>query len=1153
MDADNNEVENDSGVVNSIRLKYKGGRRVKIINKEVTKPTKKEIISQLEEKQTIPKEKIIIKEESNTKEIIVPNKVLSKITTTKEVFPDNDIGKSRQEITTTKKEIRESNDAGNISKKLSLNEDKEPSYSQKTFEIANKGNMNINNTDFKRTGTQGREIKEESTERKKIITTMTNQGSRTQSEGKKENEIKIRDKGYGRRSRGGKGERIKKIIQKTLYNTEGSESQGQGRSTQKEKIISLKNVITNFPSTNGRQSYTGKSQNKSQISEKIDLTEGLSNKDIKYIRKEMINSFIAYPGHTIIKETQIERRTESNLIQDQNYNKDTKDSRKEIKEKINSSSGKKMVKKSQKQGNEVINLTEGLNSKDVKDLRNEKMDQFFSYPDQNGRKKIKSKEKQEINIIRSQNDKEVKNSRKETNEKLKSNPQKNSIKQGQKRVSEEIDLTEGLSKKDIKDIRKEMINSFIALPGHKIIKETQIEKRSESNLIQRQNNNKNEIKGSRKEKVEKTNSRTGQNSVNQIKSKEKKEINLVEGKSKNDIKGLRMNMMDQFFSYPGQNSRNSSQGRGQNQRINIKNEINNIPKTNVRGNSEDDKLKAKKEVYTSQRLNSRRESQNSKSQAITTNSNNRRSERNSSNITSNNIVTKINQNNPSKQEPKTKIIAQTGLNKSNKNQINVKEIDHNKRLNAGRNSSPNKRPYEKPVINKKTDKNPPQVQKNPIQVQKVLVTDTVNFQKKANNQKPIQIYKSNNNYNTNTYIHKNPNSNIATKLAINDLKSKEHKGHSSTMTNFYQNRDNISTITIDETGKIPKKPYVLHVRQLERIRSKSRMRIVYTNNMEETDPIKIDFNHKMIEVKDITRDFQTISQLNSGEKMSHRYSASNLSSISNIGRREINESGKIPKKQVVVSMRKNEIIKSAKKPFKLNYKNFLKSSTSSSDKNEVISKKAEIKSNFKNKMNNVVENEKIGEKRNVYNSRRNSRESRNSSQSASQKVLNKNIYNNKTIINETKIKSRRKNYDLDKEEIEGRDANSSLPITKSEIIIGKNREGYNNLKMGNNVRNIVGNSGVNNKINISQVINSSAKNKEIKTETKSHQVITAEMRNKRNRVDGKEGSGSKIITVKKVLITKTESKNNTRSNSIERKENTVTINKIIRKTNQKMN
>ena len=61
--------------------------------------------------------------------------------------------------------------------------------------------MNINNTDFKRTGTQGREIKEESTERKKIITTMTNQGSRTQSEGKKEDEIKIRDKGYGRRSR----------------------------------------------------------------------------------------------------------------------------------------------------------------------------------------------------------------------------------------------------------------------------------------------------------------------------------------------------------------------------------------------------------------------------------------------------------------------------------------------------------------------------------------------------------------------------------------------------------------------------------------------------------------------------------------------------------------------------------------------------------------------------------------------------------------------------------------------------------------------------------------------------------------------------------------------------------------------------------------
>ena len=1142
MDADNNEVENDSGVVNSIRLKYKGGRRVKIINKEVTKATKKEIISQLEEKPTIPKEKILIKEESNANEIIVPNKALSKITTTKEVFPDNDIGKPKQEIIITKKEIKESNDAGNISMKLSsLNEDKEPSYSQKTFEIANKGNMNINNTDFKRTGTQGREIKEESTERKKIITTMTNQGSRTQSERKKENEIKIRDKGYGRRSRGGKGERIKKIIQKTLYNTEGSES--QGRSIQKDKIISLKNVITNFPSTNERQSYPGKSQNKSQVFEEIDLTEGLSNKDIKDIRKEMINSFIAYPGHKIIKETQIERRSESNLIQGQNYNKDIKDSRKEIKEKINSSSGKKIVKQSQKQGNEVINLTEGLNSKDVKDLRYEKMDQFFSYPDKNSVKKIKSKEKQEITIVQSQNKKEVKNSRKEANENFRSNPVKNNIKQGQNRISEEIDLTEGLSKKDIKDIRREMINSFIAFPGHNIFKETQIERRSESNLIQGQNNYKNEIKGSRKEKVEKLNSRTGQNNVNQIKSKESKEINLIEGKSTNDIKGLRMNMIDQFFSFPGQHSRNYSQGRGQNQRINIKNEISYIQKTNIRGNSEDDKLKAKKEVYTSQRLNSRRESQNSKNQVITNNSYNRRNERNSSNITSNNIVTKVKQNYPSKQEPKTTIIAQTGSYILNKNQI-------------GRNSSPNKRPNENPVITKKTDKNPPQVQKNLIQVQKVLVTDTANFQKKANNQKPIQIYKSNNNYNTNTYIHKNPNSNIATKLAINDLKSKEHKGHSSTMTNFYQKRDNISTITIDETGKIPKKPYVLHVRQLERIRSKSRMRIVYINNMEETDPIKIDFNHKMIEVKDITRDFQTISQLNSGEKMSHRYSASNLSSISNIGRREINESGKIPKKQVIVSIRKNEVIKSAKKPFKLNYRNFLKSSTSSPEKNEVISKKAEIKSNLKNKMNNVGEKEKIGEKRSVYNSRRSSKEnrnSRNSSQSDSQKVLNKNINNNKTIINETKIKTTRRNYDLDKEEIEGKDVNSTLPYTKSEIIIGKKREGYNNLKMGSNAKNIIGNSGVNNKIYISKVINSSAKNKEIKTETKSHQIIAAERRSNRNRVDGKEGSGSKIITVKKVLITKTESKNNTRGNSIERKENAVTINKIIRKTNQKMN
>ena len=576
-----------------------------------------------------------------------------------------------------------------------------------------------------------------------------------------------------------------------------------------------------------------------------------------------------------------------------------------------------------------------------------------------------------------------------------------------------------------------------------------------------------------------------------------------------------MNMMDQFFSYPDKKGgRNYSQGNRQNQRINIKNEINPIQKVHSRVKSEDEKLKAKKEVYTSQRLSSRRESQNSKNQVITTDAYNKRNERNSATVASNKPITKvINQNYPSKQDQKTKITTQKGLYTSNKNQINAKEIDNNKRLSAGRNSSPNKRPNE---ITDKTKK----AERNPIQVQKVLVTDTANFLKKANNPKVTnQIYKSNNNnYNTNTYIHKNPNSNIATKLAINEIKSKDQKVFSSTMTDFYKNRDNISTITIDDTGKVPKKPYVLHVRKLDRIRSKSRMRIVYTNNMEEKEPIKMDFNHKMLVVKDVTRDFKTISELNSGEKMTHRYSYSSITA--NIGRREINESGKKSEKQVIVSIRKNEIIKSEKKPFKLNYKDYLKKIAFASDKNQITDKKTEIKTNFKNKNNNNnEENEKIRDRRNVdnYRSNRISRESSNVSQNASQKVWNKNI-------------------------------NSTLPITKSEITIVKKRGTYNSSKMGKNIRNVPENSEANYRINASQVINGSTNNNKFQTETKSNQIIYSGKRSNRNIMDEKEGSGSKVIAVKKIISTKTESKNNSGGNSKEGKEKIVTISKIIRKT-----
>ena len=700
--------------------------------------------------------------------------------------------------------------------------------------------------------------------------------------------------------------------------------------------------------------------------------------------------------------------------------------------------------------------------------------------------------------------------------------------QNQSQEKQEINLIEGLNNKDVKGLRKEKMEQINSNPGQNGLKQSQNQKKIEIKIIQRQNDK--DIKGSKKEVIVKSNSNQKQNVRNQNQSQENVEINLTEGLSNKDIKGLRKEMIDQFYSYPEKNSRYHSQEKSQNQKIKLKNELNTIQIINSRRKSEEPKLKPKKEIYISQRINSRRESQNSKNQVkqnILTNSVNRRSSGNTSTITSNKTVTKVilKQNYVSNRESKTKIIAQTGSSKANSNQINVKEIDHNKRSSANRNTSSNnsnKKANEKPENAKKPER-------NIIQVQKVLVTDTANLQKKIYNQKPTSNNISSNNYNTNTYFNKNANKNIATKLAINQIKTTEQKVYSSTMTDFYKNKDNISSITINDTGKIPKKQYVLHVRKLDRIRSKSRMRIAYINDMEEKGPVKSGFNHKMLVTKNVTREFRTINDIKDGEKVSHRYSYSNLSSISNIGRKEIKENIKSPKKQVIVSMRKNEVIKSARKPFKLNYKNYSERDTP--EKKQIIIKKDEIKSILKNK-NNVIINQEQEQRRERRNnnsrSSRNSRDSRNSGQSSSQKILKTNINNNKTIVSEAKIKTRRIISDLNMEKIEGKDNNKTVIITKTVISSGKEGEKNNN-------------SRINNKINVSEVRKSSTNKRDNKNEIAKSQIITPEKRSNRNKASGNDVSHSKIISMKNIIIKKNGNKDhhqvhNSREQSKEKEE-----------------
>ena len=550
--------------------------------------------------------------------------------------------------------------------------------------------------------------------------------------------------------------------------------------------------------------------------------------------------------------------------------------------------------------------------------------------------------------------------------------------------------------------------------------------KKEVNTVQRQNSR--DSRGSRKDIIKQVN------------------LNTNQRPSSRDSRNSRKEVIKQVDTYQTQNSRNKSQGPIKNQKI----ESPPIQRTNSRGKSQGQKSESRNEINVSQR-NSRRESHNSRNQVIkevtSTTSINKRNAGNPPSVTENKTVTKVKQNYTFTQDPKNKKTAHTGLSISSTNRINVKEQDHNKRSNAGSNISSNKNTNEKPI---KIDK----VEKNPIQVQKVLVTDTANNQKKTYNQKSTPVLTStknnkstNNNTNNINNINKanqyntNTNNRNLSKLALKDNKEQEQKPYL-TMTNFNKSRNNLSRITINESGKAPKKQYVLHVRKLDRIQSNSKMRLIYTNNMEERDPVKTDFNHKIVVIKNITNDFKN------GEKYS------NNTFNSNVARKEINESGKIVKKQVVVSPRKNEVIKSAKKPFKLTYTNFLENNKPI---NTILNKNTEVKTNLTNrmnqaKMNNIfTENEKRHSRRNSNNSR-DSRNSRNSRD---------NKYNSKVTSTETNIKIRRgietnenKRGRFNNLQI-GKTGNSNNDTTSSKLITVKktqiNGNGSRNNSRGNSI------------------------------------------------------------------------------------------------------
>ena len=141
-------------------------------------------------------------------------------------------------------------------------------------------------------------------------------------------------------------------------------------------------------------------------------------------------------------------------------------------------------------------------------------------------------------------------------------------------------------------------------------------------------------------------------------------------------------------------------------------------------------------------------------------------------------------------------------------------------------------------------------------------------------------------------------------------------------------RDNISRITIDDTGKHPKKEYVLNVRKTDIIKRKNRMRMIYTNDPNAKKILTTDFNHNIKVVKNVSKDLPTVDSLPPGTKIIHRYNYSYNPNIANTSRHEIDETGKIPKKEVVVSPRKISIIKTERKPLKMSIENYNSSSSS---------------------------------------------------------------------------------------------------------------------------------------------------------------------------------------------------------------------------------
>ena len=316
-------------------------------------------------------------------------------------------------------------------------------------------------------------------------------------------------------------------------------------------------------------------------------------------------------------------------------------------------------------------------------------------------------------------------------------------------------------------------------------------------------------------------------------------------------------------------------------------------------------------------------------------------------------------------------------------------------------------------------------------------------------------------------------------------KEKEKRPLSS-KTEYNTSRENITRITINDTGKIPKKTYVLNVRKLDRIQQDRRQRLTYSSNLEEKNPISTNFNHNIIVINNVKREFPYYPRSNSP----------------NIIQKVINESGKIQKKQVVVSPRKNEIIKSFRKPFKLTYENYVESNSSMNtgiNKIPLPTTSKNIKANLKAKAN-------AGEQKSSLTTETRTSRVRIGGNEQTTKTTTTTTTETKTRIGKTKSEANM---------IRGGESGSKVTITKTEISTESQGGKPGRLQISRSGRNISGNSGTTTEQKTTKVTESSRGGNKVETVTKK-EVVTQRTGKKGGLEAGK--SSSKIRTVKKTEI-----------------------------------